>query len=87
MPNLPFFILDVFATTKYTGNQLAVCLDDMGNLTDLQMQQAMVIAEWRKATPKMPYSVENTGFNFQTIKAIPAYVASTPTSCQMKRPA
>ncbi len=54
--------------------------------TDHQMQQAMVIAEWRKATPATPYSVENTGFNFQTVKAIPAFVASTPTSCQMKRP-
>jgi branched-chain amino acid transport system substrate-binding protein len=54
---------------------------------DHQTQQAMSIAEWRKATPKAPYSVENTGFNFQTIKEIPAYVGSTPTSCQMKRPA
>jgi len=54
--------------------------------SDHQLQQAMVIAEWRKATPKVPYSTENTGFNFQTVKSIPAFVASTPTSCQMKRP-
>jgi branched-chain amino acid transport system substrate-binding protein len=54
--------------------------------TDHQMQQGMTISEWRKATPKAPYSVENTGFNFQTVKEIPAYVGSTPTSCQMKRP-
>jgi branched-chain amino acid transport system substrate-binding protein len=46
----------------------------------------MVISEWTKATPKVPYSVENTGFNFQQVRAIPAFVASTPTSCQMKRP-
>ncbi len=38
MSNIPFLILDVFATGKYTGNQLAACLD-AGNLTDLQMQQ------------------------------------------------
>ncbi|WP_309732773.1 PhzF family phenazine biosynthesis protein [Chamaesiphon sp. OTE_75_metabat_556] len=38
MHNIPFLILDVFATGKYTGNQLAVCLD-AGDLTDLQMQQ------------------------------------------------
>ena len=38
MSNIPFLILDVFATGKYTGNQLAVCLD-AGDLTDLQMQQ------------------------------------------------
>ena len=53
---------------------------------DHQTQQAMTISEWRKATPKVPYSIENTGFNFQTVKEIPAYVGSTPTSCQMKRP-
>ena len=54
--------------------------------TDHQTQQAMTISEWTKATPKVPYSVENTGYNFQAIKQIPAYVGSTPTSCQMKRP-
>jgi branched-chain amino acid transport system substrate-binding protein len=54
--------------------------------TDHQLQQNMYISEWTKATPKVPYSVENTGFNFQEVRAIPAYVASTPTSCQMKRP-
>ncbi len=55
--------------------------------TDHQLQQNMFISEWRKADAKNPYSVENTGFNFQEVKAIPAYVASTPTSCQMKKPA
>ena len=54
--------------------------------TDHQLQQNMYISEWRKADAKNPYSVENTGFNFQEVKAIPAYVASTPTSCQMKKP-
>ncbi len=38
MTNIPFLILDVFATGKYTGNQLAVCLD-AGDLTNVQMQQ------------------------------------------------
>jgi trans-2,3-dihydro-3-hydroxyanthranilate isomerase len=38
MSYLSFFILDVFASAKYTGNQLAVCLD-AGDLTDRQMQQ------------------------------------------------
>lgn len=54
--------------------------------TDHQLQQPLYISEWRKATPKSPYSVENTGWNFQMVKELPAYVASTPTSCQMKRP-
>jgi branched-chain amino acid transport system substrate-binding protein len=53
---------------------------------DHQLLQPLYIAEWRKADAKNPYSVENTGFNFQEVKAIPAYVAATPTSCQMKRP-
>jgi branched-chain amino acid transport system substrate-binding protein len=53
---------------------------------DHQLQQGLYISEWRKADAKNPYSVENTGWNFQEVKAIPAYVASTPTSCQMKRP-
>jgi branched-chain amino acid transport system substrate-binding protein len=54
--------------------------------TDHQLQQALYITEWAKANAKNPYSVENTGFNFQEVRMIPAYVASTPTSCQMKRP-
>jgi len=54
--------------------------------SDHQLQQGLYISEWRKADAKNPYSVENTGFNFQEVKAIPAYVASTPTACQMKRP-
>lgn len=54
--------------------------------TDHQLQQALYITEWTKADTKNPYSVENTGFNFREVRAIPAYVASTPTSCQMKRP-
>lgn len=54
--------------------------------TDHQLQQGLFIAEWRKADAKNPYSVENTGWNFQPVKALEPYVASTPTSCQMKRP-
>ncbi len=53
---------------------------------DHQLQQQVVISEWRKATPQVPYSVENTGFNFQEVRTLPNYVSSTPTSCQMKRP-
>ena len=55
--------------------------------TDHQLQQPVFISEWRKADAKNPYSVENTGFNFQEVRAFPSYVSSTPTSCQMKAPA
>ena len=33
------------------------------------------------------YSVENTGYTFVPVKQMDPYVSSTPTSCQMKRPA
>ncbi len=54
--------------------------------TDHQLQQGLFITAWQKADAKNNYSVENTGYNFGPIKAYDAYVASTPTSCQMKRP-
>jgi branched-chain amino acid transport system substrate-binding protein len=55
--------------------------------TDHQLQQPVYISQWTKAGAKPDdYSVENTGYNFKTIKTYEAYVASTPTSCQMKRP-
>jgi len=54
--------------------------------SDHQLQQGLFITVWKKADAKNPYSVENTGYNFQTVKYYDAYVASTPTSCDMKRP-
>ena len=53
---------------------------------DHQLQQGLFMTVWKKADAKNPYSVENTGFNFQPVKYYEPYVASTPTSCQMKRP-
>ena len=53
---------------------------------DHQLQQGLNIAVWKQADAKHPYSVENTGYNFQSVKYYAPYVASTPTSCQMKRP-
>lgn len=54
--------------------------------TDHQLQQPLYISVWQKADAKRPYNVENTGFNFAPVKTYDAYVSSTPTSCQMKRP-
>jgi branched-chain amino acid transport system substrate-binding protein len=54
--------------------------------SDHQLQQNVYISKWVPATAKDPYSEENTGFNFAEIKSIEPYQASTPTSCQMKRP-
>ena len=53
--------------------------------SDHQLQQSMYVTKWQKAKPG-EYSVENTGFTFVPIKQMEPYVASTPTSCQMKRP-
>lgn len=54
--------------------------------SDHQLLQTLYVSQWTRATPKKPYSEENTGYNFDSIKVIEPYVASTPTSCQMKRP-
>jgi branched-chain amino acid transport system substrate-binding protein len=53
---------------------------------DHQLQQPVFITVWQKADKKFPYSVENTGMTLAMVKEFPAYIASTPTSCQMKRP-
>ncbi|MCW5652395.1 branched-chain amino acid ABC transporter substrate-binding protein [Hydrogenophaga sp.] len=54
--------------------------------TDHQLQQSMFVTKWQKVDAKNRYSVENTGYTFVPIKQMDPYVASTPTSCQMKRP-
>jgi branched-chain amino acid transport system substrate-binding protein len=54
---------------------------------DHQLQQSMYITKWQKVDKKNAYSVENTGYTFVPIKQLEPYVSSTPTSCQMKRPA
>ena len=53
---------------------------------DHQLQQSMFVTKWQKADAKYPYSVENTGYTFAPVKQMEPYVASTPTSCNMKRP-
>ncbi|MHB1200775.1 MAG: branched-chain amino acid ABC transporter substrate-binding protein [Polaromonas sp.] len=55
--------------------------------SDHQLQQSMFITKWQKVDKKYPYSVENTGYTFAPIKQMVPYVSSTPTSCQIKRPA
>jgi branched-chain amino acid transport system substrate-binding protein len=54
--------------------------------TDHQLQQPLYMTVWQKADKKFAYSPENTGMTLAPVKDIPAYIASTPTSCQMKRP-
>ena len=55
---------------------------------DHQLQQTLYITRVAEGRRKPPdYSVENTGYTFGAGEDVPAYVSSTPTSCQMKRPA
>ena len=54
--------------------------------TDHQLQQGLFISKWEKAGGKYPIDSENTGHTFVPVKYYEPYVASTPTSCQMKRP-
>ena len=53
---------------------------------DHQMQQTMFLTVWQKTDKKYPYSAENTGMTLAPVQKYEPYVASTPTSCQMKRP-
>lgn len=60
--------------------------DDEIRKADHQLQQPLFITVWKKTSAKYPYSPENTGMTLAPVKEYPAYVASTPTSCNMKRP-
>jgi branched-chain amino acid transport system substrate-binding protein len=53
---------------------------------DHQMQQGLYISRWEKAGGKFPIDAENTGYTFVPVKYYEPYIASTPTSCQMKMP-
>jgi len=54
---------------------------------DHQLQQPLFISTFTKAGGAVRHDSEKTGYGFRTEKAIPTYVASTPTSCAMQRPA
>jgi len=54
--------------------------------SDHQLQQPLYIARWQKIDAKNTYNVEGTGMTFSPVKSFDAFVSSTPTSCQMKRP-
>ncbi len=55
--------------------------------TDHQLQQPLYIATWVKVNGKdVKYDQENTGYGWRTDQKFDAYVATQPTSCQMKRP-
>ncbi|HQR22788.1 MAG TPA: branched-chain amino acid ABC transporter substrate-binding protein [Burkholderiaceae bacterium] len=55
--------------------------------TDHQLLQPLWISSWTKVGGVNKHDVEKTGYTWKTEAAYPTYVASQPTSCQMKRPA
>ena len=90
-------LTQAMANAKSTNpTKVAVAMEDLSvksfagevkmRKSDHQLQQSMFITKWQKVDKKNPYSVENTGYTFAPIKQLDPYVASTPTSCQMKRP-
>jgi branched-chain amino acid transport system substrate-binding protein len=88
---------DAFAKAHSTDPvKVAAVLEDMhfksfnGDVvmrkSDHQLQQGLYVARWEKAGGKYPLDGENTGYTFVPVKYYDPFVASTPTSCQMKRP-
>ncbi|MCH8618577.1 branched-chain amino acid ABC transporter substrate-binding protein [Undibacterium sp. TS12] len=61
--------------------------DDNMRKVDHQIQQPLYIATWVKTNGKdVKFDQENTGLGWKTNQKIDAFVASQPSSCQMKRP-
>jgi branched-chain amino acid transport system substrate-binding protein len=57
------------------------------NKVDHQLQQNLYIGTWTKTNGKdVKYDQENTGYGWKMDKKIDAFMATQPTSCQMKRP-
>ena len=55
--------------------------------TDHQLQAPLYLGIWAKqGTKGVKYDAENTGYGFRSEAVWDAYIASQPTSCQMKRP-
>jgi branched-chain amino acid transport system substrate-binding protein len=56
--------------------------------SDHQAQQPLYIVTWAKVDGKgVKYDQEKTGYGWKQDQKVDAYVATQPTSCQMKRPA
>ena len=54
---------------------------------DHQLQQTLYMSVWQKADGKYSYKPEKTDMTLAPVAEFAPYVSSTPTSCQMVRPA
>ena len=79
----PVKVAKAFEGLKYQGFNGEVEM----RKADHQLQQPLYITQWQKAGGKYTYSPEGTGMTLAPVAEYPSYVSSTPTSCQMKRPA
>ena len=55
--------------------------------SDHQLQQSLYLSVWQKADAKNPYKPEKTDMTLAPVAEFAPYMSSTPTSCQMTRPA
>jgi branched-chain amino acid transport system substrate-binding protein len=61
--------------------------EDVMRKVDHQIQQPLYISTWVKANDKdVKYDQEDTGYGWKVNQKIEAFVATQPSSCQMKRP-
>lgn len=55
---------------------------------DHQLQQPLYVQTWTKANGKdVKYDQDRTGYGWKNNQKFDSFVASQPTSCEMKRPA
>nr|WP_235953667.1 branched-chain amino acid ABC transporter substrate-binding protein [Noviherbaspirillum galbum] len=55
--------------------------------SDHQLQQPLYIIGWVKTNGKdVKYDLESTGYGWKTLQKVDSYVATQPSTCQMKRP-
>ncbi len=92
------YLADAFKQTKSTDPvKVAEAMEGMKiqslngqeemRKTDHQNQQELIIGKWVKVNgTTVKFDQENTGYGWETVAEIPAYVGTLPTSCQMKRP-
>ncbi len=61
--------------------------EDVMRKLDHQVQQPLYISTWTKVNDKdVKYDQEDTGYGWKVNQKIEAFVATQPSSCQMKRP-
>ena len=69
------------------AKQAGVNGDTEMRASDHQLLQPLWITSWTKVGGANKHDIEKTGYTWKTEVSYPTFVASQPTSCNMKRPA